>query len=168
MCSSSTHIPTGSYRLMSAIFLFAEPFGGKWVGRCRIFFLKTSWEPDLGWIYGLCYRMCAGNVCLSRNLGSHSSHMCVILAPLQNGNEPPEHKNCFLHNPHLTAIIDHKKSMEMLSWPQKSIFGLLKGCVCASVSSCSSHKLLGAIAQVFFFWRENPARAGELNIRSDI
>ena len=96
MCSSSTHIPTGSYRLISAIFLIAEPFGGKWVGRCRIFFLKTLWEPDLGWIYGLCYRTCAGNVYLSRNLGSRSSHMCVILAPLQNGNEPPEHKNYFL------------------------------------------------------------------------
>ena len=96
MCSSSTHIPTGSYRLMSAIFLIAEPFGGKWVGRCRIFFLKSLWEPDLGWIYGLCYRTCAGNVYLSRNLGSRSSHMCVILAPLQNGNEPPEHKNYFL------------------------------------------------------------------------
>ena len=96
MCSSSTHIPTGSYRLTSAIFLIAEPFGGKWVGRCRYFFLKTLWEPDLGWIYGLCYRTCAGNVCSSRNLGSRLSQMCVILAPLQNGNEPPEHKNYFL------------------------------------------------------------------------
>ena len=96
MFSSSTHIPTarGSCRLMSAIFLFAEPFGGKWVGRCRILFLKILWEPDLGWIYGLCYRTCAGNVCSSRNLGSRLlSQMCVILAPLQNGNEPPEHKN---------------------------------------------------------------------------
>ena len=27
---------------------------------------------------------------------SHLSHMCVILALLQNGNEPPEHKNYFL------------------------------------------------------------------------
>ena len=96
MCSSSTHIPTGSHRLMSAIFLFAEPFGGKWVGRCRIFFLKTSWEPDLGWIYGLCYRTCAGNVCLSRISASQSLHMWRDLAPLQNGNEPPEHKNYFL------------------------------------------------------------------------
>ena len=96
MCSSSTHIPTGSYRLISAIFLFAEPFGGKWVGRCRIFFLKTLWEPDLGWIYGLCYRTCAGNVYLSRISGSQFTYMYVNLAPLQNGNEPPEHKNYFL------------------------------------------------------------------------
>ena len=96
MCSSSTHIPTGSHRLTSAIFLIAEPFGGKWVGRCRIFFLKTLWEPDLGWIYGLCYRTCAGNVYLSRISGSHSCNMLHDLAPLQNGNEPPEHKNYFL------------------------------------------------------------------------
>ena len=92
-----------AHRLMSThigyfppIFLIAEPFGGKWVGRCRIFFLKTLWEPDLGWIYGLCYRTCAGNVYLFRNLGSQSAHAWADLALLQNGNEPPEHKNYFL------------------------------------------------------------------------
>ena len=72
-------------------------FGGKWVGRCRIFFLKTLlWEPDLGWIYGLCNRTCAGNVHSSRNLGSRSYHVWHDLALLQNGNEPPKHKNYFL------------------------------------------------------------------------
>ena len=98
----AAHPPTfppahaGSYRLISAIFLIAEPFGGKWVGRCRIFFLKTLWEPDIGWIYGLCCRTCAGNVHLSRISVSHSCHIWHDLALLQNGNEPPEHKNYFL------------------------------------------------------------------------
>ena len=83
-----------------------EPFGGKWVGRCRIFFLKPLWEPDLGWMHGMRQRNAPKMVLPSCNLGSQFTHMCVNLALLQNGDKPPEHKNCFFsigtarHNVH--------------------------------------------------------------------
>ena len=94
--SSFPPLTGDSYRPFSAIFLFAEPIGVKWVGRCRIFFLKPSWEPDLGQMHGMRQRNAPKMVLPSRNLGSHSCNMLHDLALLQNGNEPPEHKNCFL------------------------------------------------------------------------
>ena len=60
-----------------------------------------------------------------------------VLASLRSTTQPTPNRH-------------HSKSMEPISWTQKSIFGLLKGCVCVSIAWGSSHKLLGAIAQVFF------------------
>ena len=149
MCSSSTHSPTPHRRLTPAIFLFAEPFGGKWVGRCRIFFLEISWEPDLGWVYGLCCRTCAGNVYLSRISGSHSCNMLHDLAPLQNGNEPPEHKNYFLsigtarHNVYtprqgpLRVLATGKPCYEKNVFKMFTVIGL--GCKMGQTSSCRNY-----------------------------
>ena len=44
----------------------------------------------------------------------------------------------------------HSKNLEPVPRTQKSIFGLLKGCVCAFVSPCSSHELFGTDCATFF------------------